>query len=67
MLIREGLAAADHDNARSYIEASPAGLGLYKRHGWKEVDRIQIDMTPHGGPGMATEVCLIREPGGGPA
>ncbi|KAL8668500.1 MAG: hypothetical protein Q9168_006875, partial [Polycauliona sp. 1 TL-2023] len=26
MLIREGLAAADRDNARTYIEASPMGL-----------------------------------------
>ncbi|KAL8789430.1 MAG: hypothetical protein Q9213_001187 [Squamulea squamosa] len=67
MLIREGLAAADRDNARTYIEASPKGLGLYKKHGWKEVDEIVMDMRPHGGTGMATEKCLIREPGAGVA
>lgn len=65
ILVREGLAAADHDKARTYIEASPAGLELYKRFGWKEVEQIQIDMKPYGGTGLAAEVCLIREPGGG--
>ncbi|KAL8766853.1 MAG: hypothetical protein Q9209_006511 [Squamulea sp. 1 TL-2023] len=65
MLIREGLAAADRDKVRTYVEASPKGLGLYKKHGWKEVDEIVIDMRPHGGTGIATEKCLIREPGAG--
>ncbi|KAL8645315.1 MAG: hypothetical protein Q9226_007359 [Calogaya cf. arnoldii] len=65
MLIREGLAAADRDNTRTYIEASPMGLGLYKKFGWKEVDEIVIDMTPHGGNGMASEKCLMRQPGAG--
>lgn len=67
ILIREGLAAADRDSARTYIEASPAGLGLYKRFGWKEVETIHIDMTPHGGTGTATEHCMIREPRAGMA
>ncbi|KAL8926238.1 MAG: hypothetical protein Q9172_001880 [Xanthocarpia lactea] len=63
MLIREGLANADRDNARTYIEASPMGLGLYKKHGWKEIDDILIDMRPHGGTGIASEKILMREPG----
>ncbi|KAI4254295.1 MAG: hypothetical protein L6R42_007256, partial [Xanthoria sp. 1 TBL-2021] len=65
MLIREGLGAADRDNARTYIEASPMGLGLYKKFGWREIDDIVIDMRPHGGTGMASEKCLMREPGAG--
>ncbi|KAL8807160.1 MAG: hypothetical protein Q9182_000842 [Xanthomendoza sp. 2 TL-2023] len=67
MLIREGLMAADRDHAKTYIEASPMGLGLYKKFGWKEVDDIIIDMRPHGGAGMASEKCLMREPGAGMA
>ncbi|KAI4218912.1 MAG: hypothetical protein L6R36_008677 [Xanthoria steineri] len=65
LLIREGLTAADGDNARTYIEASPKGLGLYQKFGWKEIDDIVIDMRPHGGTGMASEKCLMREPGAG--
>ncbi|CAO1600378.1 hypothetical protein XANCAGTX0491_004069 [Xanthoria calcicola] len=65
MLIREGLTAADGDKARTYIEASPKGLGLYQKFGWKQIDDIVIDMRPHGGTGMASEKCLMREPGAG--
>ena len=64
MLIREGLADADRHNARTYIEASPAGYGLYLRLGWKQVDEIVIDIGKYGGHGMATEKLLVREPGG---
>ncbi|KAL8681927.1 MAG: hypothetical protein Q9186_002013 [Xanthomendoza sp. 1 TL-2023] len=67
ILIREGLTAADRDNAKTYIEASPMGLGLYKKFGWKQVDDVIIDMRPHGGSGMASEKCLMREPGAGMA
>ncbi|KAI4215471.1 MAG: hypothetical protein LQ351_001940 [Letrouitia transgressa] len=63
LLIRDGLAAADRDNAITYIEASPAGVELYKRHGWKQVDDILIDMAPYGGEGIASEKCFIRSPG----
>ncbi|KAL8837230.1 MAG: hypothetical protein Q9170_002603 [Blastenia crenularia] len=65
MLIREGLAAADRDKAKAYIEASPKGLELYQRHGWKIVDTIRMDMSPYGGPKDAVEELLIREPGAG--
>ena len=64
MLIGEGLADADRNNARTYIEASPAGYGLYLRHGWKQVDEIVIDIGKYGGHGVATEKLLLREPGG---
>ena len=65
MLIGEGLADADRNNARTYIEASPAGYELYLRHGWKQVDEIVIDIGDYGGRGVATEKLLLREPGGG--
>ncbi|KAI4116959.1 MAG: hypothetical protein LQ345_002712 [Seirophora villosa] len=61
MLIQEGLGAADKDNARAYVEASAKGLGLYKRHGWKEIDCIEIDMRPHGGDRVEREELLMRE------
>ena len=64
MLIAEGLADADRDHARTYIEASPAGYELYLRHGWKQVDAIVIDTAQYGGRGVATEKLLLREPGG---
>lgn len=65
MLIEEGLRNADRDNAGAYVEASWKGLELYKRYGWEQIDRIELDMTPHGGDGIAIEELLIREPKAG--
>ncbi len=63
MLLEEGLAIADKANARTYIEASPAGLKLYKKYGWKEVDEFTVDLKQHGGTGTHVEICMIRGPG----
>ncbi|KAL9027913.1 MAG: hypothetical protein Q9196_003634 [Gyalolechia fulgens] len=65
MLIQEGLAAADRDGAKAYVEASPKGLELYLRHGWRIVDNIKLDMTPYGGKGVAIEELMIRQPNAG--
>ena len=65
MLIRRGLDDADKDNAKTYIEASPAGLPLYVKLGWQEIDRVIVDVDKIDGKGKATEVCLMREPGSG--
>ena len=65
MLLEEGLRSADRDGARCYIEASPKGLELYKKHGWEEVAEIVIDMDKYGGSGIMTEKCLMRMPGTG--
>ena len=62
MLIGEGLANADRDNARTYVEASPAGYELYLRHGWEQVDEVVIDIERYGGCGVATEKLLLRKP-----
>ena len=62
MLIRKGLEDVDKDNAQTYIEASPAGLQLYLRHGWQEIDAIVIDMRKYGGRDVDTEKILMRPP-----
>lgn len=63
MLIRPGLEAADKAGAQTYIEASPAGLPLYLRHGWEQVDEMVINMRPYGGQGIEQLPFLMREPG----
>lgn len=64
MLIAHGLAAADAAGAPTYLEASPASLPLYLRHGWKIVEEIRINLDAYGyeGEGWAVEKCLLREP-----
>lgn len=65
MLIEEGLDVADANNAKTYIEASPKGVQLYLRHGWKQVDDILIDVGKFGEQGgVQSEKCFVRQPGG---
>lgn len=61
MLLEPILEKIDHDKAKSYITASPVGLGLYLKYGWKEVDEIFIDFGAHGG-GKDRTAVLMREP-----
>ena len=58
-----GLKEADEAGAQTYIEASPAGLPLYLKYGWKIVDEMVIDMRPYGGNGIEHNPFLMREPG----
>lgn len=63
LLIAEGVANVDRDNARVYLEASTAGYRLYLRHGWKQVDEVAIDISRYGGRGEVTMKLLLRKPG----
>ncbi len=60
MLIQQGLRAAGEAHAKTFIEATPMGLPLYKRHGWEEVDELAIDMRKYGGGEVAREMLLVR-------
>ena len=62
LLIKDGLGLVDREGARTYIEASPAGLELYKRFGWKHVDDAYVDRAEYGGEGVAISRMMIREP-----
>ena len=62
-LLKAGLEDADRAQAQTYIEASPAGLPVYLKYGWKIIDEMTVDMTPYGGHGIESQPFLMREPG----
>ena len=62
LLLEHGLALADRDCARTYIEASQYGFPLYKKYGWVEFDAIVVDTKPHGGNGLESTMLMWREP-----
>jgi len=63
MLLKYVLDTVDEQRKRCYIEASAAGLALYKRFGWVEVDELVVDMEKHGCEGgVVRQKCLLREP-----
>ena len=63
-LLRWGLEHADHLGVKTWIDASPAGLGLYKKLGWREVSKLEIRLEEWGGKEGEVDltVCLVREP-----
>ncbi|KAH8597030.1 acetyltransferase-like protein [Bisporella sp. PMI_857] len=60
-LLRWGIEKADAEEVESYIEASPAGKGVYERFGWKEADRLVVDVR---GQEEFVEVLMVRSVGG---
>ena len=68
-LLAWGVERADELGARLALESTPAGLALYKRFGFREVDVIRADMKQFGwnephNPEAAKRVWMIREPRG---
>ena len=61
MLIKAGLETASRRKSKVYIVASPMGLPLYVRHGWKRVDTIIVDMKKYGGSNVVVEEFLLRD------
>jgi len=46
MLIGWGTKVADEQQIPSYLEATPAGAGLYRKHGFEQVAKLDIDLRP---------------------
>ena len=63
-LLREGLKEADRRGLPAFIEASPAGLGLYKKFGWEEMLKTTVNLKDYGGEDVeCVTVGLVRPAG----
>lgn len=64
-LLRWGLEHADQFDVKAWIDASPAGLGLYQKLGWEEVGRLVVELEEWGGKEGERDVTvsMVREPG----
>lgn len=66
-LLKWGIEQADKHGVLMCLEATPAGLSLYKRYGFEEKDVIKADMKQFGwdkpyDEEAAKRVWMIREP-----
>jgi ribosomal protein S18 acetylase RimI-like enzyme len=61
LLIDVCLNAADEFRAKTFLIATPAGSGLYRKLGFREIDRVSWDTVAHGGHGLVTWLCMIRQ------
>jgi len=48
-MLKQGIQRADDEGLLMYLEAMPKGLELYKRFGFVEVDRVEVDLSKYGG------------------
>ena len=49
-LLEWGLEKADREGLECFIEASPAGKGLYEKLGWREVGFTDVELRRWGWP-----------------
>lgn len=64
-LLREGLREVDRRGWQAFIEASPAGVGLYRKFGWEEKLKMTVNFKDFGGDDVEyVSVGLIRPAGG---
>jgi ribosomal protein S18 acetylase RimI-like enzyme len=63
-LLREGLKEVDRRGWPAFIEASPYGLGLYKKFGWVETVKTTVNLKDFGGEDVeCVTVGLVRPAG----
>ena len=60
LLCNEGLQIADREKLPAWLEASARGRRLYQKLGFEDVEDIVIDLGKHGGEGVNTTVCMVR-------
>lgn len=45
---------------KAYLEAMPAGHGLYKKLGWEDVELMELDMSSIGVKESGKIICMVR-------
>ncbi|KAJ5701869.1 hypothetical protein N7488_009417, partial [Penicillium malachiteum] len=61
-LLEWGIEKADALQARIYLEATPEGVALYKRYGWKPIEDFKLEMKLYGVAGEEVFTVMVREP-----
>ncbi len=59
-LVRAGTDPADEDGMVCWLEASPAGHGLYQSFGWNDVGSMPVDLSEWGGQDRGLGVYMQR-------
>jgi GNAT superfamily N-acetyltransferase len=61
-LLEWGIKIADTVKTRIYLEATSAGLSLYRKHGWQVVEELVLDLEPFGEGEEELFTLMLREP-----
>ena len=58
-LLEWGIALAQVHNLPIFLISSPAGLSMYRKHGFKAIGEVRIDLTPLGNPTPHVNTCML--------
>ena len=62
LLLRSGLVEADKAGMKTIVMSTPAGRGVYEKHGFELVSTIDQDDSKYGGTGHYVSHFLVRQP-----
>ena len=60
LILEWGLKQAAEDGVPAYLEAVVEAMGLYQKHGFREVGRQTVDCTSYGMPGVSFDIARMR-------
>ncbi|KAJ5703624.1 hypothetical protein N7493_011549 [Penicillium malachiteum] len=61
-LLEWGIEKADALQTRIYLEATPEGMALYTRYGWKPIEDYKLDLELYGVTSEEVFTVMVREP-----
>lgn len=61
-MLEWGIKIADALHTRVYLEATHAGLPLYRKYGWKVLEQLVLDLEQYGERGKEVFTLMLREP-----
>lgn len=61
MLVEYGAKEVEKMGLDTFVLAFKAGLNIYKRTGFKQVEELIQDDTPYGGPGNYGAYFLVKD------
>lgn len=61
-MLKWGIEKADATKSRIYLEATPEGVPIYLKHGWRHVGEFTIDFAEYGGVGAESFYFMMRDP-----
>jgi GNAT superfamily N-acetyltransferase len=61
-VLKWGTEKADAAQSRIFLEATPEGVPVYLKHGWKILEEVTMDYTPFESEGSETFYLMMRDP-----
>jgi hypothetical protein len=60
--LKWGIEKADASKARIFLEATPEGVPLYRKYGWKQLEEVTMDFEHFGCDGSESFYLMMRDP-----